>query len=71
MIIIIMVIDAIDAAIDRKTRLIVTQIGKECHTRCKIYNQTSNCTIPRKGVAVRALSGGRLKIGDKIDVSFV
>jgi MOSC domain-containing protein YiiM len=44
----------------------VTQIGKECHTRCAIYHTTGDCIMPRKGVFCRVLKGGVVRRGDKI-----
>jgi len=28
----------------------VTQIGKECHTRCAIYQLMGDCVMPREGI---------------------
>ena len=36
----------------------VTQIGKECHSRCAIYHQVGDCVMPREGIFVRILTGG-------------
>ncbi len=46
----------------------LTQIGKECHTRCAIYYQTGDCVMPREGVFTRVLRGGTLAAGDDIEV---
>jgi cyclic pyranopterin monophosphate synthase len=46
----------------------VTQIGKECHTRCAIYQQAGDCVMPREGIFVRVLRGGRVASGDQIRV---
>jgi MOSC domain-containing protein YiiM len=46
----------------------VTQIGKECHTRCAIYYQAGDCVMPKEGIFVRILSGGTVKEGDRITV---
>lgn len=46
----------------------VTQIGKVCHTRCAIYYQAGDCVMPKEGIFVRVLSGGRLIEGDQIVV---
>lgn len=48
------------------TELEVTQIGKECHTRCAIYYQAGDCVMPREGIFVRVLAGGQVKVGDEI-----
>ena len=46
----------------------VTQIGKECHTRCAIYEQAGDCVMPREGIFVRVLRGGRVAPGDPVRV---
>jgi cyclic pyranopterin phosphate synthase len=46
----------------------VTQIGKECHTRCAIYHQAGDCVMPREGIFVRVIRGGRVAPGDRIQV---
>ncbi|OGR87130.1 MAG: molybdenum cofactor sulfurase [Elusimicrobia bacterium RIFCSPHIGHO2_02_FULL_57_9] len=44
----------------------VTQIGKECHTRCAIYTLAGDCVMPREGVFARVIHGGMVKVGDGI-----
>lgn len=44
----------------------VTEIGKECHTKCAIYRQAGDCVMPREGIFVKVLKGGTLKVGDEI-----
>lgn len=46
----------------------VTQIGKECHTRCAIFYQAGDCVMPREGIFVRILRGGTVRAGDSLDV---
>ncbi len=46
----------------------VTQIGKECHTRCAIYHQAGDCVMPREGIFVKVLRDGRVAPGDAIAV---
>lgn len=46
----------------------VTQIGKECHSRCAIYYQAGDCVMPKEGIFVRVLEGGSIQPGDQIDV---
>lgn len=46
----------------------LTQIGKECHTRCNIFYQVGDCVMPREGVFAEVLEEGEVKIGDKIKV---
>ncbi len=46
----------------------VTQIGKECHTRCAIYYQAGDCVMPKEGIFIRVLEGGPIRVGDSIEV---
>lgn len=48
------------------TLLEVTQIGKECHTRCAIYYQAGDCVMPKEGIFASVVRGGTIKAGDKI-----
>jgi len=38
----------------------VTQIGKECHTRCAIYHQAGDCVMPKEGIFAKVLQGGNV-----------
>jgi MOSC domain-containing protein YiiM len=49
-----------------ETLLEVTQIGKECHTRCAIYDQAGDCVMPREGIFAAVVKGGMVKAGDRI-----
>ncbi|MBJ6800244.1 MULTISPECIES: MOSC domain-containing protein [Geomonas] len=51
-----------------ETLLEVTQIGKECHTRCAIYYQAGDCVMPKEGIFARVLRGGVVRPGDKVVV---
>lgn len=42
----------------------ITQIGKECHTRCAIYHLAGDCIMPKQGVFARVLVGGTIRVGD-------
>lgn len=46
----------------------VTQIGKECHSKCAIFKTVGDCVMPREGIFVRILEGGRIEPGDEIEV---
>lgn len=46
----------------------VTQIGKECHTHCQIYQKMGECIMPSNGVFARVIHGGIMKEGDKIQL---
>jgi MOSC domain-containing protein YiiM len=50
------------------TLLEITQIGKECHTRCAIYYKAGDCVMPREGIFARVLKGGDIQTGDKVRV---
>ncbi len=44
----------------------LSQIGKECHTRCNIYYQAGDCVMPKEGIFARVIKGGTVKPGDEI-----
>jgi len=46
----------------------LTQIGKECHSRCAIYHQAGDCVMPREGVFAVVLQGGEVRNGDPVEV---
>jgi len=54
-----------------EAELEITQIGKECHTRCSIYYLAGDCVMPREGVFARVLRGGVIRVGDSIIASRV
>lgn len=66
-------IDPVSLVVGTKVRigeslLEITQIGKECHTRCRIYNTVGDCIMPREGVFAKVLEGGLVKRGDAVYV---
>ena len=46
----------------------VTQIGKECHTKCAIYQQAGDCVMPREGIFVRVLEPGTVSNDDDVEI---
>lgn len=48
-----------------EVELEVTQIGKECHTRCAIYYRVGQCIMPKNGISTRVLKGGTVKVNDE------
>ena len=46
----------------------ITQIGKECHSRCAIYYLAGDCIMPREGIFARVLKGGKIRCGDTIRI---
>lgn len=55
-------------SIGNQVVLEVTQIGKECHTKCAIYQQVGKCIMPEEGVFTRVIRGGPVQAGDLIEV---
>jgi len=49
-----------------ETLLEVTQIGKECHTRCAIYYQAGDCVMPKEGIFAKVITGGMIRPGDEV-----
>ncbi|HBD93085.1 MAG: hypothetical protein A2015_06785 [Spirochaetes bacterium GWF1_31_7] len=47
--------------------LLVTIIGKECHTPCIIQQTTGKCIMPETGIFCKVLKGGVIKNGDWIN----
>jgi MOSC domain-containing protein YiiM len=46
----------------------VTQIGKECHTRCAIYHQAGDCVMPKEGIFAKVITGGDIRPQDELQV---
>lgn len=44
----------------------LTQIGKECHQHCAIYQAVGDCIMPREGVFARVIHGGIVRTGDEL-----
>ena len=38
----------------------ITQLGKECHHGCSIFQIVGDCVMPRKGVFAKVLKGGEV-----------
>jgi MOSC domain-containing protein YiiM len=53
-------------SIGDSVKLEISQHGKECHTPCAIYHQAGTCVMPTEGIFGRVLSGGTVKVGDRI-----
>jgi len=47
----------------------ITQIGKECHNHCAIYNVMGDCIMPREGVFAKVIRSGFISEGDEISVN--
>jgi MOSC domain-containing protein YiiM len=46
----------------------ITQIGKECHTRCAIFYKAGDCIMPREGVFARVIHEGTIRRGDPVEI---
>jgi MOSC domain-containing protein YiiM len=46
----------------------VSQIGKECHAKCAVFERSGECIMPQKGVFCRVVEGGVVKNGDGIEI---
>lgn len=44
----------------------MTQIGKECHHGCEIFQKMGDCIMPREGVFAKVIKGGRIHTGDNM-----
>lgn len=54
--------------IGSEVRLLVTQIGKECHKDCAIRRQVGDCIMPREGIFAEVICGGNIAPNDSIEV---
>ena len=54
--------------IEENIEVEVTQIGKECHSRCEIFKQVGDCIMPREGIFAKVITGGKIKVGDQLEV---
>lgn len=48
--------------------LVVTQIGKECHTACEIRRLTGRCAMPTEGIFCVVTRGDTVRAGDRLEV---
>ena len=56
-------------SVGKEVVLEISQIGKECHTKCAIYHKVGKCIMPEEGVFARVIRGGVVKTGDTIEVN--
>ena len=50
-----------------EVELEITQIGKECHSHCAIYDKIGDCVMPREGVFARVIAGGTVSVGMTVE----
>ena len=46
----------------------MSQIGKECHNHCAIYDTMGECIMPTQGVFAKVLEGGNIRPGDSMTI---
>jgi len=51
------------------TELVISQLGKICHTPCAIYHQAGDCVMPKEGIFAVVTQGGHIKVGDLLEVT--
>lgn len=56
-----------ELAVGDEVRLKVSQIGKECHTRCAVYHLTGDCIMPVRGIFCEVVRGGGVRPGDRVE----
>ena len=55
-------------SVGKDVLLEVTQIGKECHSGCAIYQEIGKCVMPKEGIFARVIHGGSVRAGDDIRI---
>jgi MOSC domain-containing protein YiiM len=55
-------------SVGKDALLEVTQIGKECHRGCAIYQEIGKCIMPKEGIFAKVFRGGFVKAGDQMKV---
>jgi len=55
-------------SVGKDALLEVTQIGKECHRGCAIYQEIGKCIMPKEGIFAKVFRGGFVKAGDQIKI---
>ena len=55
--------------VGRDALLEISQIGKDCHSRCAIYYQAGDCVMPKEGIFTKVLKGGIIRPGDRLEVA--
>ena len=54
--------------IGKEAELEITQLGKECHSKCSINIEVGDCIMPREGIFAKVTKGGIIKLNDKISI---
>jgi len=46
----------------------ITQIGKECNTKCAIFYRVGDCVMPKEGIFAKVLKPGWINLNDNISI---
>ncbi len=46
----------------------LSQIGKECHHGCQIFQKMGECIMPTEGVFATVINGGEISVGEDLVV---
>lgn len=52
--------------IGKEAELEITQIGKECRSKCAIFFRIGDCVMPLEGIFAKVIRGGKIFTGDEI-----
>ncbi len=55
-------------SIGDEVTLEVTQIGKDCHTGCAIFQRLGKCVMPKEGIFARVIRGGAIRASNEITI---
>ena len=51
-----------------EVEIVVTQIGKECHTACAIMARVGECIMPTRGLFAAVVHGGEIAPGAAVEI---
>jgi cyclic pyranopterin phosphate synthase len=54
--------------VGKEAELEITQIGKQCHSKCAIFETVGDCVMPSEGIFARVIKGGEVFVSDEIIV---
>ena len=54
--------------IGKDAKVEITQIGKECHSKCAIFYRAGTCVMPTDGIFGIVTKSGKIFVNDKIEV---
>ncbi len=53
-----------------EAELEITQIGKECHSKCAIFVKVGDCVMPKEGIFAKVIKPGKIFEGDEVIVIY-